>query len=161
MNQAKSGSRVNLIALTMFAYIVTIITTYCYMSVINRIHNVEVMLTATLTKNSKYEPASKSKFKKSPKKISPVFGNNLPKLKPKLSSASTISTTSSVDGLEIRPPSFFYGPRRSKNGVTAAQQRAVKNIAIATRKMSSYIFLQLLQYTPIIIYSLCFFMKQM
>src|SRR4051794_2038822 len=128
MNQAKSGSRVNLIALTMFAYIVTIITTFCYMSVINRIHNVELMLTTMLTRNSKHEPASRSKFKKSPKKISPDSGNNLPKLKPKLSSASTKSSKSFVDGLEIRPPSFFYGPRLSNNGVTAAQQRAVKNI---------------------------------
>ncbi|PKY45322.1 hypothetical protein RhiirA4_516382 [Rhizophagus irregularis] len=63
-----------------------------------------------------------------------------------------------TDGLEIRPPSFFYGPITAP---TAAQERTLKNITKATRKMSSYIFLQMLQYTPIIIYSLCILMNQM
>jgi len=172
MNQdAESGSRVNLIALIVFAYVVAMTTSFCYMSVINRIHNVEAMLTsAKFTRNSMIEKEMKhvsvswSKIKKSTHKISPEKSSELKSSK--RSSNSTVSTTSStsVDGLEIRPPSCFYGPPPSRNDnmiATTAQKRAEKNIAIATRKMSSYIFLQLLQYTPIIIYSLCFLLNQM
>ncbi|CAG8503279.1 16129_t:CDS:2 [Rhizophagus irregularis] len=140
INQEETGSRVNLIALIVFSYVVTIMTSFCYMSVIKRIHNAETMFADSYTKNERY----KSKFYS--------FKTQL------LSPTSDHFSTTIIDGLEIRPPSFFYGPITAP---TAAQERTLKNITKATRKMSSYIFLQMLQYTPIIIYSLCILMNQM
>ncbi|RIA95334.1 hypothetical protein C1645_757777, partial [Glomus cerebriforme] len=162
INQEESGSRVNLIALIIFTYVATIITSFCYMSVIKRIHNAEAMLTSTpFTKNSNNEQL-KSKilsFKKKSSQISPdKISSSLSNFhKTSLEHFLTISSTS-IDGLETRPPSFFYG---TTNSPTAAQECTVKNIAKATKKMSLYIFLQLIQYTPIIIYSLCILLNQM
>lgn len=109
------------------------------MSVIKRIHTAETMFADSYTKNERY----KSKFYSFKKSFSPI---------------SEHFSTTMIDGLEIRPPSFFYGPTTAP---TAAQERTLKNITKATRKMSSYIFLQMIQYTPIIIYSLCILMNQM
>jgi hypothetical protein len=112
------------------------------MGVIKRIHNAETMFADSYTKNERYKSKSFS-FKKSTQLFSP---------------SSDHFTITTIDGLEIRPPSFFYGPITAP---TAAQERTLKNITKATRKMASYIFLQMIQYTPIIIYSLCILMNQM
>ncbi|RIA81187.1 hypothetical protein C1645_573033 [Glomus cerebriforme] len=80
------------------------------------------------------------------------------------SSRSSNTLGSSSDGLELRPPSFFMNTlnqyRTNSTNFnqipSIVQQKIASNITRATRKMASYIFLQLVQYAPIIIYSLCF-----
>src|SRR5437764_1229573 len=116
----ENGGTISMIALIVFAYVVIMITTFCYLNVIRRINSVESMLTSTIFKSS-------------------------------------ITLKSCSDGLELRSPSFFmntlglYQPNSSN-----LDQKIASNVTRATRKMSSYLFLQSLQYAPIIIYSLCF-----
>src|SRR6266498_2222336 len=99
-----SGSKMSLIFLVSFIYIVIAISTFCYLKVIKKIHDVE---------------------------------SNL--------------ATMSCDGWKIKSPSIM-----TTNSQSASQRRTSSRIARATRKISVYILLQLIQYVPMIIYCLFF-----
>src|SRR4051794_25853772 len=47
-----NGGTISMIALIVFAYVVIMITTFCYLNVIKRINGVESMLTSTVFKSS-------------------------------------------------------------------------------------------------------------
>ncbi|CAI2162974.1 16733_t:CDS:2 [Funneliformis geosporum] len=143
MNSLKSGSRVNLIALIAFAYIVTIITSFSYMNVIKRINNVEAMLASfSRTKDSNMQDTEQSSSTWSTKFKQTFFFTSASLKSSNRTSTISRETMSNLDGLELRPPSFFYELRPS----------VIVNAPTA---------LQLIQYTPIIIYSLCFLVNEM
>ncbi|CAG8682020.1 9819_t:CDS:2, partial [Funneliformis mosseae] len=121
------GSKASMICSVIFTYIVIMTTTFCYLKVIKTIHGVELMLTSKSFKSA----------------WCPIKCNRS-------------SSMTNEDGLELRPPSFFITIMSIQSIPTASQQTVASNIMKATRKLTGYIFLQLIQYAPIIIYCLCF-----
>ncbi|CAB5183002.1 hypothetical protein RhiirA5_503262 [Rhizophagus irregularis] len=157
----QNGSKVSMITLIIFAYIVIIITTFCYLKVIKRIHGVETMLTSPVFKSIRKRRNISTSRDISRRKFSTA--SSLRSCPSMLSSKSSHTSQNTSDGLELRPPSFFMNTlsqyRNSStnpNIPTIEQLKIASNITRATRKMASYIFLQLMQYTPFIIYCLCF-----
>jgi hypothetical protein len=152
-----NGGRISMITLIVFAYIVIIITTFCYLKVIKRIHGVEIMLTSPVFKSIRKKRNTRDI---STRKFSTTSLRSSPSMSSSRFSSYTLQNPS--DGLELRPPSFFmntsnqYRTNSSINIPTIEQLKIASNITRATRKMASYIFLQLMQYTPFIIYCLCF-----
>ncbi|GBB85013.1 hypothetical protein RclHR1_01160007 [Rhizophagus clarus] len=150
----KNGSRISMITLIVFAYIVIIITTFCYLKVIKRIHGVETMLTSPVFKSIRKRSGVSSRD------ISRLSTRKFSTTSMTSSRSSSYTLQNPSDGLELRPPSFFMNAlsqyRTNSNVPTFDQLKIASNITRATRKMASYIFLQLMQYTPFIIYCLCF-----
>ncbi|CAG8599089.1 7295_t:CDS:2 [Paraglomus occultum] len=143
-----SGSQVNLVAMVAFAYIVTAITTFCYLNVIKRIHNVESLLSAGI-------------FKKSPKSTSrrtseiPMYNLNSPSISERYDDRrNNRSINKSASYQDLSLPTVLMASTVHRN-LTKAEKRVAFKVTRATRRMSSYIFLQLIQYTPVIIYCLC------
>src|SRR3954451_4335291 len=94
---SENGGTISMIALIVFAYVVIMITTFCYLNVIKRINGVE---------------------------------------------SSTVFKSSCSDGFittlgQYQPNSF---------NLDHSQQKIASNVTRATRKMTSYLFLQSLQY---------------
>ncbi|CAG8507418.1 9706_t:CDS:2, partial [Paraglomus brasilianum] len=146
--RSASGSQVNLVAMVAFAYIVTAVTTFCYLNVIKRIHNVESLLSAGI-------------LKKSPKSMSrrtsdiPMYNLNSPSISERHDERrNSRYTNKSASYQDLSLPAVLMASTVHRN-LTKAEKRIAFKVTRATRRMSSYIFLQLIQYTPVIIYCLC------
>ncbi|RGB23093.1 hypothetical protein C1646_677371 [Rhizophagus diaphanus] len=135
-----------------------------YQNVIKRIHGVETMLTSPVFKSiRKRRNISSSVPLRDISRRKFSTASSLRSSPSMLSSKSSYTSQNTSDGLELRPPSFFMNTlsqyrnsSTNSNIPTIEQLKIASNITRATRKMASYIFLQLMQYTPFIIYCLCF-----
>ncbi|CAG8581873.1 11719_t:CDS:2 [Paraglomus brasilianum] len=161
ISRTAPGSRWILISTIVIAYVVTGITTASYLLVIKRIHRVEPMLTTTAFADAlrrqrasniqNRNQTSDGTFRRSRtyERVSAVFA-------PVLSSRMSFYFSKSLvsqDGL-VHPTPTRLENFDSLNEPTFEQKRIADTIARATRKMSYYIFVQFIQYTPVIIFCL-------
>jgi len=146
--RSASGSQVNLVAMVAFAYIVTAITTFCYLNVIKRIHNVESLLSAGI-----FKKPSKSTSRRTSE--IPMYNLNSPSISERYDDRrNNRSASKSASYQDLSLPAVLMTSTMHRK-LTKAEKRVASKVTRATRRMSSYIFLQLIQYTPVIIYCLC------
>ncbi|CAG8636888.1 3924_t:CDS:2 [Paraglomus occultum] len=155
--RAAPGSRWILISTIIIAYVVTGITTASYLLVIRRIHRLEPMLTTTAfadalrrqrtssTLNGNQTPSGP--FRRTYERVSAVFA-------PTLSSRASFyfsKSLASQNGL-VYPTSPRFENNDSLNEPTFEQKKIAATVSRATRKMSYYLFVQFIQYTPVILF---------